>query len=321
MLFAINDAEAASFCQSKSGRGENRQVRTTRFVEGNSCPRRFRKVFSFPSAADVTELAKNVFIENVSVIKGEAGAQGLKGDTGAQGAAGAQGEKGDKGDTGEIGPIGLTGAKGDTGEIGPKGDKGDTGSQGIQGEIGDKGDKGDKGDTGAAGSQGEKGDKGDIGATGSQGDKGEKGDTGSTGPKGDTGEKGAKGDKGETGAQGLPGDKGDKGDAGTTGPKGDKGDTGAAGANGIVKIDSCYTVTLSRTGVQDETQSVYCNNAATEYVQNVSYSLDSDQAYVTRNILEFASYTHPVGATIRAYRGSPVFTYTLAASILCCPTN
>lgn len=38
--------------------------------------------------------------------KGDTGAQGPKGDTGATGAAGAAGAKGDKGDTGATGPAG-----------------------------------------------------------------------------------------------------------------------------------------------------------------------------------------------------------------------
>ena len=77
-----------------------------------------------------------------------------KGDTGAQGPQGVQGPKGDTGATGPQGATGATGAKGATGATGatgpqgPKGDKGDTGPQGPQGAAGAKGA------TGAAGTRG-----------------------------------------------------------------------------------------------------------------------------------------------------------------------
>lgn len=64
---------------------------------------------------------------------------------------------------------------------GEKGNRGDRGEQGYRGEKGDKGDKGERG---------ERGLQGPIGSTGRQGEKGDKGD---------------KGDKGEQGIQGVPG--------------------------------------------------------------------------------------------------------------------
>ena len=56
-----------------------------------------------------------------------------RGNAGAQGAPGAQGPQGEKGDTGQRGPQG------------PAGEKGDTGAQGPQGAPGAKGAKGDPG--------------------------------------------------------------------------------------------------------------------------------------------------------------------------------
>jgi hypothetical protein len=106
---------------------------------------------------------------------GAPGPQGVKGDTGAQGPiglTGAQGLQGDKGDTGAQGPIGLTGAQG------LQGDKGDTGAQGPIGLTGAQGLQGDKGDTGA---------QGPIGLTGAQGPQGVQGPMGPQGPVGPSG--------------------------------------------------------------------------------------------------------------------------------------
>lgn len=95
----------------------------------------------------------------LAAIKGDPGAQGPTGSTGAQGAQGDVGATGAKGDQGERGP---TGAQGVAGPQGVTGAKGDTGSMGAQGA---KGDAGSKGDTGAAGATGAKGDAGAAGAT------------------------------------------------------------------------------------------------------------------------------------------------------------
>jgi lysophospholipase L1-like esterase len=101
-----------------------------------------------------------------------------------------------QGDPGPIGP------KGDPGATGPQGLKGDAGSQGPQGLKGDKGDKGDQGDPGPQGIQGP---KGDTGAQGPQGIQGPKGDTGAQGPQGVAGPQGIQGPKGDTGATGPAG--------------------------------------------------------------------------------------------------------------------
>ena len=126
-------------------------------------------------------------------LRGPAGAQGPKGDTGDTGPAGPQGLKGDTGDTGPAGPQGLKGDTGDTGPAGPQGLKGDTGDTGP---AGPQGLKGDTGDTGPAGPQGLKGDTGDTGPAGPQGLKGDTGDAGPAGPQG------LKGDTGDTGPRG-----------------------------------------------------------------------------------------------------------------------
>lgn len=56
-----------------------------------------------------------------------------RGNTGAQGAPGAKGPQGEKGETGARGPQGY---QGKPGAQGPQGEKGDTGAQGPQGEPG-----------------------------------------------------------------------------------------------------------------------------------------------------------------------------------------
>jgi len=150
-------------------------------------------------------------------LKGQTGATGHKGDTGATGATGP------KGDTG---PAGATGPKGAAGvSLRLKG----TWSSGIAyvnnasyvDIVTYNGSSyacikshtssssilptnttywqciAQKGDTGATGSAGPKGD------TGATGPAGPKGTTGATGPKGDTGATGATGPKGATGATGV----------------------------------------------------------------------------------------------------------------------
>ena len=174
-------------------------------------------------------------------LRGETGAQGPKGDTGA---TGGQGPKGDTGNTGAQGP------KGETGATGPQGPKGDPFTyedfteeqlEALTGPQGPKGDTGPQGQQGAAFTYsdftpeqlaaltGPQGPKGDTGATGAQGPKGDTGDTGPQGPKGDTGAQGIQGDPGPTGQTGP---QGPQGDPGPTGPQGPKGDTGATGPEG-----------------------------------------------------------------------------------------
>jgi len=154
------------------------------------------------------------FITSITGPKGDAGTQGIQGETGLKG---EKGDTGIQGLTGPKGDIGLTGAQGIQGETGLKGDKGDTASQGLKG---DSGETGPKGDAGVQGIQGETGLKGDKGDTGSQGLKGEKGDTGIQG------------------IQGITGLKGDKGDIGLTGPQGEIGAQGIQGKEGLLSVGS-----------------------------------------------------------------------------------
>ncbi|CJU99805.1 pneumococcal collagen-like adhesin PclA [Streptococcus pneumoniae] len=136
----------------------------------------------------VDELVQKIAIKDGA--KGEKGAQGERGLTGAQGA------KGEKGDQGERGLTGAQGEKGDRGERGLTGAKGEKGDQGERGITGAKGEKGAQGERGLTGAKGEKGDQGERGLTGAQGEKGDRGERGLTGAKG---EKGAQGQAGRDG--------------------------------------------------------------------------------------------------------------------------
>ena len=68
-----------------------------------------------------------------AIVRGQTGAQGLKGDKGAPGPQGLQGPKGDKGDPGPQGPKGDKGVPGPQGLQGPKGDTGPAGAPGSGG--------------------------------------------------------------------------------------------------------------------------------------------------------------------------------------------
>lgn len=299
-----NYSHAEVLCQRKSS-NRIKPIQSVKVFKGDRCPRGHKLIMSILGKSDIENLTQQYLAQNFTSLTGAQGQQGAAGPQGIQGEQGPQGEKGDKGDTGEQGIQGLQGIQGE------KGDKGDTGAQGIQGI---QGLKGDKGDTGEQGIQGVKGDKG------------EKGDAGPQGPQGIQGIQGEKGEKGDTGLQGIQGIQGEKGDKGDTGEKGEKGDTGAPGldgVNGLVAIDSCYPTTLSRSGTGEETQTVYCNNPATEFMQNVGFTTTDDKINLARQIMEFEKdsvlYTHPVGATIRT--SGPSFGYTLSVTILCCPIN
>ncbi len=144
---------------------------------------------------------------------------------------------------------------------------------------------------------------------------------GPQGPQGEQGIQGIQGEQGPKGEQGIQGEQGDKGDQGDEGPQGPQGPAG------IVAIDQCYTESAERTGSGEETQKVYCRNPATEYVQHVGYSLSEDRAGPVRELLEFSDanqvgYSHPVGASVRAYIGTTgIGNYTLTVHLLCCPTG
>ena len=196
------------------------------------------------------------YVMNLTIpagVRGLAGPQGLKGETGEPGPAGPQGPKGEtgepgsagpqgpKGETGEPGPAGPQGPKGETGEPGPAGPQGLKGDTGEPGPAGPQGLKGDTGEPGPAGPQGPKGETGEPGPAGPQGLKGEAGEPGPAGPqgpKGETGEPGPagplgpKGETGEPGPAGPQGPKGETGEPGPAGPQGPKGDTGEPGPAG-----------------------------------------------------------------------------------------
>lgn len=97
---------------------------------------------------------------NLEQFRGETGAVGEKGDTGATG-NGIASITTEKVEGGTKVIIQYTDSSMPNTEfVIPDGEKGEQGEQGIQGETGEKGDKGDKGDTG------DKGDKGDTGEAG-----------------------------------------------------------------------------------------------------------------------------------------------------------
>jgi len=193
-------------------------------------------------------LLSNGTIENVGVVTGPQGEQGIQGEQGPIGLTGAQGEQGIQG---EQGPIGLTGPQGEQGiqgEQGPIGLTGTQGDQGIQGEqgpiglIGPQGDQGIQGEqgpiglTGPQGDQGIQGEQGPIGLSGPQGDQGiqgEQGPIGLSGPQGDQGIQGEQGPIGLTGPQGEQGIQGEQGPIGLTGPQGEQGIQGEQGPIGL----------------------------------------------------------------------------------------
>ena len=96
------------------------------------------------ATASITGTTGDVSL-NLTIPRGNTGAQGpagKKGDTGAQGPQGPAGEKGDPGAQGPQGPAGekgATGAQGPRGPQGPAGEKGATGAQGPRGAQGEPG--------------------------------------------------------------------------------------------------------------------------------------------------------------------------------------
>jgi hypothetical protein len=152
--------------------------------------------------------------------QGDAGPQGIQGNTGAQGSQGIQGN---------IGPQGPQGIQGNIGPQGPQGE------QGIQGNIGPQGPQGIQGNVGATGAQGPQGIQGNVGATGPQGIQGNVGATGPQGPQGiqgNTGAQGSQGIQGNIGPQGIQGNVGAQGIQGNIGPQGPVGPAGSAANTG-----------------------------------------------------------------------------------------
>jgi len=197
------------------------------------------------AASTITGTSPNQIL-NLTIPRGDTGAQGI------QGIQGIQGVKGDKGDTGLPGPantlsIGTvtTGAAGSNAASTITGTspnqilnltipRGDTGAQGL------KGDKGDKGDAGVAGPANTL----TIGTvtTGAAGSSASSTITG-TSPNQILNLTIPRGDQGIQGIQGVQGVKGDKGDTGATGSPGPANTlaigtvtTGAAGSNASATI-------------------------------------------------------------------------------------
>ena len=116
-----------------------------------------------PSAVAGMDHSVELSPEDIALLTGPAGPQGVPGADGATGPAGQQGVPGADGATGPAGPQGATGPqglKGDAGATGPAGPQGVPGAGGATGPQGPQGLKGDTGNTGAAGA---------VGATGPAG--------------------------------------------------------------------------------------------------------------------------------------------------------
>ena len=82
------------------------------------------------ASASITGTTGDVTL-NMTIPRGNTGAQGPAGEKGDTGAQGPQGPAGEKGDTGATGPQGPAGEKGDTGAQGPQGPAGPQGDPGI----------------------------------------------------------------------------------------------------------------------------------------------------------------------------------------------
>lgn len=214
-------------------------------------------------APATTELPTNASYFDLIVQKGNTGATGPQGPTGARGATGPQGPTGARGPTGAQGPTGPRGVSGATGATGATGPRGATGVQGPTGPRGVSGAQGPTGPRGLTGAQGPTGPQGTVytwkgtwvsgsysvndcveylgsgyvcilAATTQNPTNAtywsllvEKGTPGATGPMGPTGPRGL------TGAQGPTGPRGVSGAAGATGPRGATGAQGPTGPQGI----------------------------------------------------------------------------------------
>ena len=85
------------------------------------------------SKLKMTNIVKNILVEEIKTMKGPVGDKGPSGD---------KGPVGDKGPAGDKGPVGDNGEKGATGDKGPSGDKGLMGDPGTIGQIGFMGGRG-----------------------------------------------------------------------------------------------------------------------------------------------------------------------------------
>ncbi len=173
-------------------------------------------------------------------LRGQTGATGPKGDTGA---VGATGPKGDTGATGPKGATGAAGPKGDTGAVGEAGPKGATGATGVSLRI--------KGEWASGTAYVNNASYVDIVAYGGSSYACTKSHTASSSilPTNTTYWLciAKKGDTGAAGARGATGATGPKGDTGATGARGATGATGPAGKDGDpIKVGSTYTTATKK---------------------------------------------------------------------------
>lgn len=215
--------------------------------------------------------------DNVTVIEGPAGKDGVNGTIGPTGPTGPQGEAGIQGPIGPTGPqgeMGLQGAVGPTGPVGATGPQGEVGPVGATGPQGPAGANGSVGATGPQGPQGEVGPTGPAGAngsTGATGPAGPQGEVGPQGPIGPAGTNGTDGAVGPTGPQGEVGPAGPAGATGATGPQGPIGPQGDAGPQGVVGP----TGPTGPTGDTGPTCGVSCTAFTVDAGGGTSYALTS----------------------------------------------
>jgi len=112
------------------------------------------------SAKNLNKSSGNSLNQNLVVIIGPTGAQGVAGPAGRDGRIGIDGIPGPAGADGAQGPAG---ANGKDGAVGPAGPAGPTGAPGASGSSGSAGPAGAQGPAGAAGAKGDQGLQGPAG--------------------------------------------------------------------------------------------------------------------------------------------------------------
>jgi hypothetical protein len=222
--------------------------------------------------------------------QGDAGPQGIQGNTGAQGSQGIQGN---------IGPQGPQGIQGNIGPQGPQGE------QGIQGNVGAQGPQGIQGNVGATGSQGPQGIQGNTGAQGSQGIQGNVGATGSQGPQGiqgNTGAQGSQGIQGNIGPQGIQGNVGAQGIQGNIGPQGPVGPAGSAANTGDFTFTHSNLASSTNANIRITT-----NGNAFVLGSNGNLTLPNNMSFVSSPAMSTTGIVFGDGSYQNtAYTGAPV---------------
>jgi hypothetical protein len=222
--------------------------------------------------------------------QGDAGPQGIQGNTGTQGSQGIQGN---------IGPQGPQGIQGNIGPQGPQGE------QGIQGNVGATGPQGIQGNVGATGAQGPQGIQGNTGATGPQGIQGNVGATGSQGPQGiqgNTGAQGAQGIQGNIGPQGIQGNTGAQGIQGNIGPQGPVGPAGSAANTGDFTFTHSNLASSTNANIRITT-----NGNAFVLGSNGNLTLPNNMSFVSSPAVSGTGIVFGDGSYQNtAYTGAPV---------------